>query len=590
LIQTHTHTHTQKAGEHHRSFFYLISFITQLARGALVLTQFGRKGSRKNKQLAGGGAASLASDGSPASPARTPSLLKQEVGGAMAAVEAAGRTVFKSTKQVVSAVAGTLNIVEAREETLHEAWGSSADTKDDSVILTEILRKGPGEETVVVVSTKRVVCVEYLYRGSGAPEVQLLWQAPLKAIRGLALKSTPLALVFHIDRHAAKAPGAGGAGGGAAGSTAGMPPTSFMMDSAEEAEAAAAAAAAESGPARTLLARHGGGGGTGGEEDQHHIVQKRILGDWRQDNVALLRVYNLVQCLLGRSEEVETEMGYGFGIPCESGGFQFGVWEFAPPDGADAPVRLTAHQLQQHARASGPWRSPLRPIDAAAMMTGGGEDAGLWGGSREGAWPIFQLLERVRWLRVELEDDPLQEMFAAICTISPSSSASSRAATPISVRTPAAASRGSLTGAKPGYLVSGGGGGGGGGGIRSSLLGLSNSSAAVAAEAQKAPATRLSSQASSTSSVAGGVLRSSTVEEEGMLLSPPTGAGAAGVRAPVSAANGGAGGGSGGRQVVVEEGILTRLMDKIDSLEARLREFEHEPPQEKGKGKKGGKR
>lgn len=286
---------------------------TQLARGALVLAQFGRKASRKNKQLGAGGSASP--DGGPSSPAGAPSMLKQEVGGAIAAVEAAGRTVFASTKQVVSAVAGTLNIVEAREETLHEAWG--VDTKDDAVVLTEILRKGPGEETVVVVSTRRVLCVEYVYRSSGAPEAQLLWQAPLKAIRGVALKNMPLALVFHIDRHAAKAPGAAvaAAGGVSMPSSAAAAAAALMtMDgqffNAEDAEAAAAAsiaAAAESGPARTLLARHA----VGGEEEpqqqqqqqQQHIVQKRILGDWQQDNVALLRVYNLVQCLLGHTEE-----------------------------------------------------------------------------------------------------------------------------------------------------------------------------------------------------------------------------------------------------------------------------------------------
>lgn len=265
-----------------------------------MLAQFGRKASKKNKQLAGGLRA--AGEGNPASPAGSPSLLKQEVGGAMAAVEAAGRTMFASTKQVVSAVAGTLNIVEAREETLHEgAWGT--DTKDDSVILTEILRKGPGEETVVVVSTKRVVCAEYTYRSSGAPEVQLLWQAPLKAIRGLQLKNMPLALVFHIDRHLAKAPGAGTAAAGAAAGGVGTNPASAAAALlALEGIVEDPGAGAEGGPARTLLARHGAGGGNG-EEEPHHIVQKRILGDWQQDNVALMRVYNLVQCLLGHPEE-----------------------------------------------------------------------------------------------------------------------------------------------------------------------------------------------------------------------------------------------------------------------------------------------
>jgi hypothetical protein len=193
------------------------------------------------------------------------------------------------------------------------------------------------------------------------------------------------------------------------------------------------------------------------------------------------------------------------------------------------------------------------------------------------------------------QDDPLQEMFAAVCTISPSASASGVAASPISSAR-AAGRHGSLTGAKAGLplLVSGVGGT-----IRSSLLGQSTSSASVPEAKHKAPvAGRLSSQASSSSSAAtGGVACFQTGEEDGVPLSPPTGAGPRAV--PVSSASGGA---VGGRQVVVEEDILTRLMEKIDLLESRLREFEQHGKEEeeeeeeglkqagKGKGKKEGKR
>lgn len=91
-------------------------------------------------------------------------------------------------------------------------------------------------------------------------------------------------------------------------------------------------------------------------------------------------------------------MGYGFGVPCEGGGFQFGVWEFCPPDGSSGGETVAQHHQpfgQASSRAWGP--SPRYP-DAAA---GAGED-GL-GGAAEGSWPVFQLLERARWLRVELE-------------------------------------------------------------------------------------------------------------------------------------------------------------------------------------------
>lgn len=178
-------------------------------------------------------------------------------------------------------------------------------------------------------------------------------------------------------------------------------------------------------------------------------------------------------------------------------------------------------------------------------------------------------------------------MFAATCAVSPSPSSVSSAAAipspPFSPR-PGAAPRGSLTNNKPwgggssALLVSRAGASGG---ARTSLLGQSSSispppllaTAPSEAKLKPTPAGRLSSQISSSS---GTVARSGshTVEEESLL--PPTGAGQR------------AGGGV-GRQVVVEEGVLSKLMEKIDLLEARLREFEHREVEERAK-KKGGKR
>lgn len=154
------------------------------------------------------------------------------------------------------------------------------------------------------------------------------------------------------------------------------------------------------------------------------------------------------------------------------------------------------------------------------------------------------------------QDGPLQEMFASIYTISPFSSFS--AASPRSPRRPSGAGWSLKSGA-------------GGGGVRSSLLRQSTASSPSLTAAFVAGG-RQTSQASS-----GSVSRPQTAaaaEEEAPLLSPPTAAG------PRSAA-------ASSRQVVVEERVLTRLMEKIDSLEARLRELEEHEPEQRGKERVG---
>ena len=324
----------------------LLPYDVQLARGLLVLQQFGRTTSKKKlgstdagHDGAGGGTTSLGPDGA--------SSTKTDMGGAMAAaVEAAGRTVLSSTKHVVSAVAGTLNIVEAREETL-ETWGIET---DDTVILTETFKRDANEETLLVLSTKRVVCVDCTYKSGSTPEVHLVWQAPLKAIRNVDLKNMPLVLTFAIDRQAAK--------------TMGHTPVT--------------AAGGESG--HTMQA-----GGEEGDHYHHHgqhhrpqMVQKRLFGDWQHDNVAFMRAFNLLKCLLGRVDEVNTDMGYGFGVPCQGGGFQFGVWEFAAAEPAVPPRLLLGATRSEDAATGAADAWPLfRALEQARWVDGGGEREGI---------------------------------------------------------------------------------------------------------------------------------------------------------------------------------------------------------------------
>lgn len=105
-------------------------------------------------------------------------------------------------------------------------------------------------------------------------------------------------------------------------------------------------------------------------------------------------------------------MGYGFGMPCEGGGFQFGVWEFCAPNGSEsAAASSSSSQARQRAQqrasraastASALWHpSPRHPET-------GVEEGIVKGGGGEGSGSIFQLLERVRWLKVELEVSALR--------------------------------------------------------------------------------------------------------------------------------------------------------------------------------------
>ena len=127
------------------------------------------------------------------------------------------------------------------------------------------------------VSTKRVVCVELVQNGT--PEAELQWQVPLVAIRSVDLKNMPLVLTFEIDHSSAAAKPSAAAGGVA-----------------EE---------KESSTGTTGVRRDGSlvNGGRAWGQAEEKIVYKRLFGDWQMDNVALMRIYNLVNCLLGKIDE-----------------------------------------------------------------------------------------------------------------------------------------------------------------------------------------------------------------------------------------------------------------------------------------------
>jgi hypothetical protein len=471
----------------------LFFFNQQLARGVLILQQFSRKSSKK--KLGSSSLLPVIETGDSRSGGGATAGRKADMGGAMAAVEAAGRTVFTSTKNVVSAVAGTLNIVEAREETM-ETWGFDT---DDTVILTEIITKEPNEETLVVISTKRMVCADCSYKGGSAPEVHLLWQAPLKAIRDVDLKSTPLVLTFHIDRQAAKT------------------------------------AATSPGPSGA------GAVGAGRSEEQSHaqpqpshrsyqqIVQKRLLGDWQHDNVAFMRVYNLMKCLLGRLDEVDVDMGYGFGVRCNNGGFQFGVWEFAPLRALLIPPIPRTH-------GSGT-RAP-------------GQSSPVVGDDSMDPWPF---LEQARWLGATeggLQQDiflfqPMQ-ISRTGPMVAPSQAVGAITASTTTTTTTNSSKKGAsiaLPRTVPSIFFRGD---------------ASRKPDAVAARSTSTSSSRTQQAGPHTPTSASGV-KHGLIQH---LRSPPQPSAAFGAQQTCST------------KVLIEEETLQQLLSKIDQLDARLNEFE----------------
>lgn len=471
----------------------------QLARGVLILQQFSRKSSKKKLGSSSVLPVNEGGDGG------ATAGLKADMGGAMAAVEAAGRTVIISTKNVVSAVAGTLNIVEAREETL-ETWGFDT---DDTVILTEIITKEPTEETLIVISTKRVVCADCSYKGGSAPEVHLLWQAPLKAIRDVDLKSTPLVLTFRIDRQAAK--------------TAATSPG-------PDAHKAGLSGAGDVGAGRSEEQSHAQ------PQPSHHsnqqIVQKRLLGDWQHDNVAFMRVYNLMKCLLGRLDEVDVDMGYGFGVRSNNGGFQFGVWEFAPVE------------------------PPLRALPFPPIPRTHGLGIGAPGRSVEDPW---SLLEQARWADGVTEGALQKEILLFQPTQNPQTDpmlAPSQAVGSITARSTSATTTATNSSKKG----------------TSAALPRIVPSIFFQADASSRPET-VAARSTSTSS---------SRTQAGPRPPPPTSASGVGqgpsqhLRSPPQPTTSGSQQARSTTKVLIEEETLQQLLSKIDMLDARLNEFEHD--------------
>lgn len=92
---------------------------------------------------------------------------------------------------------------------------------------------------------------------------------------------------------------------------------------------------------------------------------------------------------------VEKEMGYGYGVPSEDGGFQFGVWEFCPPDVSTEDRAMMSRRPSLF--GSQKQGSKLLRINPKNPSEGDSEDAVA------NTWPIFTLLEKTRWINIEME-------------------------------------------------------------------------------------------------------------------------------------------------------------------------------------------
>jgi hypothetical protein len=109
------------------------------------------------------------------------------------------------------------------------------------------------------------VCVESV-RNNGVLEVDLQWQTPLHAIKGLELKSMPLVLTIEVDQ-------------------------AYMSNKglADEKEALSGVGGAVRREGSVVM-----------RDKEEKIVSRRLFGDWQRDHVALTRLYNLLNCVLGR--------------------------------------------------------------------------------------------------------------------------------------------------------------------------------------------------------------------------------------------------------------------------------------------------
>lgn len=123
----------------------------------------------------------------------------------------------------------------------------------------------------IQISTRRVLCAEYSEKNGSVPEVELLWQVPLRAIRNVELKSMPLILTFDIDPVAAKHAGM---------NIGALTSTMLLGDE-------------KGGPRREGSAML----------QEERLLHKRLYGDWQHDSLPFMRIYNLVKCVVGKIDE-----------------------------------------------------------------------------------------------------------------------------------------------------------------------------------------------------------------------------------------------------------------------------------------------
>lgn len=129
-----------------------------------------------------------------------------------------------------------------------------------------------------------MVCVDSYLSSTGEVTLDRPWQVPLQAVRSVELKSMPLVLTIEFE----------GVSGGGRSREAAL--QQLVSDD------VAFAAPSMATPASMAPKSENNNSSGGGVVAKSVTSYKQILGDWQKDGTALMRMYNLLNCLLGRFE------------------------------------------------------------------------------------------------------------------------------------------------------------------------------------------------------------------------------------------------------------------------------------------------